>query len=124
VICVGATVSQTVVRSVLGTVGALCLLPGCGASDDPVTRAIDRSKEALEIAKRQGHDIKRAPCIYYPNDDPESWFAFVVFPGDGPPRKAALKCPGGKTLGYVALSPSGEVIEVTRIPADWKEFRL
>jgi hypothetical protein len=117
-----AAVRQGVVRSFLGTVWVLCLLAGCGGPDDPVEHAIEKSKDAFETAQREGVDLKRTPCIYYPNDDPESWFAFVVFSGDGSPHQAARKCPGGEALGYVALNPSGEVIEVTRIPADWKEL--
>ena len=58
--------------------------------------------------------------IYYPNapDGSNTWFAVVVFPGDASPRAAAVAagCPGAKTLGYVALNESGEVIEVRGIP--------
>ena len=66
--------------------------------------------------------MKRTPCIYYPNapDGINTWFAVVVFPGDGSPRDAAIAagCPGAKTLGYVALDESGEVVEIRGIPTD------
>jgi hypothetical protein len=64
--------------------------------------------------------MKRTPCIYNPNmpDGSDPWFTIVVFLGDGSPRAAAMAagCPGAKTLGYVALNESGEVIEVRGIP--------
>jgi hypothetical protein len=96
-------------------------LAGCGGgSDDSRERAIEQSRDAFETARRQGHDMKRAPCIYYPNapDGSNTWFAVVVSPGDDSPRAAAVAagCPGAKTLGYVALNESGEVIEVRGIP--------
>lgn len=96
-------------------------LAGCGgAPDDPRERAIELSTDAFETAQRQGVDMKRTPCIYYPNapDGRNTWFAVVVFQGDESPRAAAVAagCPGAKTLGYVALNESGEVIEVRGIP--------
>jgi len=95
---------------------------GCGGSDDQRQRAVERSKEAFETAQRQGVEIERAPCIYYPNapDGNNTWFAIVVFPDDDSPRAAAVAagCPGARTLGYVALDKSGELIEVRGIPED------
>jgi hypothetical protein len=109
--------SPLLIVSVLLALG----LEGCGGgSDDSRERAIEQSRDAFETARRQGHDMKRAPCIYYPNgpDGSNTWFAVVVFPGDDSPRAAAVAagCPGAKTLGYVALNESGEVIEVRGIP--------
>ena len=113
---------QTALEIVSSVLIALCLLTACGGSDDPVERAKELSTDAFDTARRQGVDLMRAPCIYYPNtpSGKNSWFAFVVFPGDGSPREAALKCPGGKTLGYVALDQSGEIIEVEGVPLDWQ----
>jgi hypothetical protein len=96
-------------------------LAGCGGgSEDSRERAIELSRDAFETARRQGVDMKRAPCIYYPNapDGRNTWFAVVVFSGDHSPRAAAVAagCPGAKTLGYVALNESGEVIDVRGIP--------
>ena len=91
-----------------------------GGSDDSRERAIELSRDAFETARRQGVDMKRAPCIYYPNapDGRNTWFAVVVFPDDESPRAAAVAagCPGAMTLGYVALNESGEVIEARGIP--------
>jgi hypothetical protein len=115
--------SRTAIELLSGALVALAFVTACGSSDDPVVRAIEHSQEAFGVAKRQGVDLQRIPCIYYPNDDVESWFAFVVFPEDGPPREAAKKCPGGESLGYVALDPRGEVVEVTGIPRDWRELQ-
>lgn len=95
---------------------------GCGGSDDARQRAIEQSKDAFETAQRQEVDLERTPCIYYPNapDGHNTWFAIVVFPDDDSPRAAAIAagCPGARTLGYVALNPSGEVVEVRGIPED------
>jgi hypothetical protein len=96
-------------------------LAGCGrGSDYSRERAIELSRDAFETARRQRVDMKKTPCIYYPNapDGSNTWFAVVVFPGDDSPRAAAVAagCPGAKTLGYVALNESGEVIEVGGIP--------
>jgi hypothetical protein len=98
-------------------------LAGCGdASDTARERAIAQSKEALETAVRQGVDLERTPCIYYPNapDGINTWFVVVVFPDDQSPRAAAIAagCPGARTLGYVALSESGDVVDVRGIPED------
>ena len=74
------------------------------------------------MARRQGVDMVRTPCIYYPNapDGNNTWFAIVVFPDDDSARAAAVAagCPGARTLAYVALNESGEVIEVRGIPED------
>jgi hypothetical protein len=98
-------------------------LAECGdGSDTARERAIEQSKEAFETAVRQRVNLARTPCIYYPNapDGINTWFAVVVFPDDESPRAAAVAagCPGAKTLGYVALNESGEVIEVRGIPED------
>ncbi|MGH3016911.1 MAG: hypothetical protein ACRDLU_00880 [Gaiellaceae bacterium] len=103
-------------------------LAGCGdGSSNARERAIEQSKEAFETAVRQGVDIARTPCIYYPNapDGINTWFAIVVFPDDDSPRAAAVAAgrPGAKTLGYVALNESGEVIEVRGIPDDGEARR-
>jgi hypothetical protein len=85
-------------------------------------RAISQSKEAFGTAVRQGVDLERTPCIYYPNapDGINTWFALVVFPDDESPRAAAVAagCPGATTLGYVALNESGDVVEVRGITED------
>lgn len=110
-------VAGVLVVSVLLTLG----LAACGGgSSDSRERAVEQSRDAFETARHQGHDMKRAPCIYY-RDGPDgrnSWFAVVVFPGDASPRAVAVAsgCPGARTLGYVALNESGEVIEVRGIP--------
>ena len=118
---VGSTASRAF-QVVSGVLVVLCLLSACGGSDDPIERAKELSTDAFETARRQGVDLMRTPCIYYPNtpSGENSWFAFVVFPSDGSPREAARKCPGGETLGYVALNQSGEVIEVEGVPRDWQ----
>ena len=92
-------------------------LAGCGdGSESARERAIAQSKEAFETAVSQGVDLERTPCIYYPNapDDINTWFAVVVFPDDVSPRAAAIGagCPGARTLDYVALNESGDVVEV------------
>ena len=72
---------------------------GCGGgSDDARQRAIEQSRESFETAVRQGHDIGRAPCIYYPNapDRINNRFAIVVFPNDASPasRRRRGRMPG------------------------------
>ena len=99
-------------------------LAGCGdGADTARERAIEQAKEALDTAVRQGvDDLERTPCIYYPNapDGINTWFAVVVFPDDKSPRAAAIAagCPGARTLGYVALNESGDVVEVRGIAED------
>ena len=84
------------------------------------TGVIEQAKDAFETAVRQGVDLKRTPCIYYPNapDGINTWFALVVFPDDESPRAAAIAagCPGARKLGYVALNESGEVVDVRLDP--------
>jgi len=109
-----------VLHLAVSAVLALCLA-GCGDGSDGVReRAVEQAKEAFETAVRQGVDIERTPCIYYPNapDGINTWFAVVVFPEDESPRAAAIAagCPGARTLGYVALNESGDVVDVRGIP--------
>jgi hypothetical protein len=109
-------VVSIVIAIAFGLSGAAC---GGDPPDDPRERAIALSRQAFETAERQQVDMKRTPCIYNPStpDGSDPWFTIVVFPGDGSPRDAAIAagCPGAQRLGYVALNPSGEVIEVRGI---------
>ena len=113
--------SRAVTFTVAASVVLALALVGCGdGSDAARERAIEQAKDAFQTAVRQGVDLKRTPCIYYPNapDGINTWFALVVFPDDESPRAAAIAagCPGARKLGYVALNEAGEVVDVRLDP--------
>jgi hypothetical protein len=115
--------SRALVRRVAASAVLALGLAGCGdGSDSAREQAIEQAKDAFETAVRQGVDLARTPCIYYPNapDGINTWFALVVFPDDASPRAAAIAagCPGARTLGYVALNESGDVVDVRGIADD------